>query len=123
MRDEPTSAVKPLVLKTGEAKCQPLLTGRPQTHGMRCGAVALEPGGECGEHTTKGHEETLVFLRGAGTVRLGGHEPLAVGAGRVAYIPPHTVHNVVNTGVERLCYIYVVAPVHDGAGASRATEE
>lgn len=120
MTDEPVSPAKPLVLETGEAGYQPLLTGRPQTHGMRCGSVVLGPGAECGEHTTKAHEETLVFLRGAGTVRLGGHEPLAVGAGRVAYIPPHTVHNVVNTGAELLCYIYVVAPIHDGGGDSGA---
>lgn len=119
---EPTAHARPLVLSMGESGYQPLLLGRPQTHGMRCGAVALPPGGECGEHTTKAHEETLVFLRGSGTVRLGGHGPLAVGAGRVAYIPPHTVHNVVNTGAEELCYVYVVAPVCDAGGNSGQAE-
>ncbi len=120
MKEEPTTSARPLVLDMGKAAYQPLLTGRPQTHGMRCGAVALKPGSECGEHSTKAHEETLVFLRGTGSVRLGGHEPLEVGAGRIAYIPPHTAHNVVNTGTGPLCYIYVVAPIQDGGSGSGA---
>ena len=41
---------------------QRLLEGIPQTHGMRSGRVYLEPGKACGQHSTKHHEELLVFL-------------------------------------------------------------
>jgi mannose-6-phosphate isomerase-like protein (cupin superfamily) len=89
---------------------QPLLEGCPETCGMRSGFVTLEPDAEVGRHNTKGYEETLIFLEGAGTLAVEGQEPLAAGAGQIAYIPPRTGHNVVNTGEVALRYIYVVAP-------------
>ena len=91
---------------------QPLLTGQPQTCGMRSGRVFLKPGMECGVHSTKAHEEILVFLGGQGTACVG--DPIAgipVGQGKVLYIPPHTPHNIVNSGTEPFIYIYCVAPV------------
>jgi len=91
---------------------QPLLTGEPQTCGMRAGRVYLKPGETCGEHSTDAHEETLVFLSGKGTSLIGEEKiPHEVGAGKVCYIPPHTLHNIKNTGTEPLVYIYCVAPV------------
>jgi len=50
---------------------QPLLSGSPETCGMRSGRQALAPGSECGEHSTKAHEEVLVVLEGQGLARLG----------------------------------------------------
>jgi mannose-6-phosphate isomerase-like protein (cupin superfamily) len=91
---------------------QPLLSGSPQTCGMRSGRVYLKPGEECGQHSTKAHEETLVFLSGSGTALVGEEGVIfAVGKGKVCYIPPQTVHNIKNTGTEPLVYIYCVAPV------------
>lgn len=89
---------------------QRLLEGEPQTCGMRSGRVYLEAGKSCGQHSTKDHEELLVFLAGQGVVHIGGGEDLQVGLGKVAYIPPRTLHDVENTGVEPLAYIYCVAP-------------
>lgn len=89
---------------------QRILEGKPQTHGMRSGRVYLEPGKACGQHSTKNHEELLVFLAGQGELLIGDSDRLAVGAGRVAYIPPETLHDVKNTGSEPLAYIYCVAP-------------
>lgn len=89
---------------------QRILEGKPQTHGMRSGRVHLEPGKACGQHSTKNHEELLVFLTGQGELLIGDTERLAVGAGKVAYIPPETLHDVQNTGSEPLAYIYCVAP-------------
>jgi len=89
---------------------QRILEGQPQTHGMRSGRVYLEPGKACGQHSTKNHEELLVFLTGRGEVCIGDGKRLAVGAGKVAYIPPETLHDVHNTGTEPLAYIYCVAP-------------
>lgn len=89
---------------------QRILEGEPQTHGMRAGRVHLETGKSCGQHSTKDHEELLVFLAGEGTVHIGDDDHLTVGAGKVAYIPPRTLHDVENTGSNALAYIYCVAP-------------
>lgn len=91
---------------------QPLLNGQPTTCGMRAGRVYLTPGEDCGEHSTDAHEETLVFLSGQGQSLVGeAKKPLAVGAGKVLYIPPYTLHNIFNSGTEPLIYIYCVAPI------------
>lgn len=89
---------------------QRLLEGEPQTCGMRSGRVYLEAGKSCGQHSTKDHEELLIFLAGQGVVHIGGGEDLRVGLGKVAYIPPRTLHDVENTGDKPLAYIYCVAP-------------
>jgi mannose-6-phosphate isomerase-like protein (cupin superfamily) len=88
---------------------QRLLPGEPQTHGMKSGRVYLEPGKSCGQHSTKENEELLVFLAGRGQVHIGDDRKLPVGAGKVAYIPPRTLHDVENNSSEALIYIYCVA--------------
>ena len=93
-----------------EPEYQKLLDGRPQTCGMRSGRVYLAAGEACGQHSTKQHEELLVFLAGRGEVMIGDNDRLSVGAGKVAYIPPNTLHDVKNTSTEPLAYIYCVAP-------------
>ena len=87
-----------------------LLTGLPQTCGMRSGRVRLAPGKSIGLHNTKGNEELLVFLAGRGSAMIGEDLRLEVGAGRAAYIPPQTAHDIVNTGTEPLVYVFCVAP-------------
>lgn len=99
-------------------KCeyQRLLGGKPQTCGMRSGRVYLQPGEDCGQHSTNSREELLVFLSGRGQLLVDGEGSLEVGEGRVSYIPPHTVHNIKNTGSEPLIYIYCVAGVSGQLG-------
>jgi mannose-6-phosphate isomerase-like protein (cupin superfamily) len=94
----------------GEPEYQRLLEGKPQTLGMRAGRVHLPPGQACGQHSTKHHEELLMFLTGTGELQVGDSDRLAVGVGKVAYIPPETLHDVRNTGSEPLVYVYCVAP-------------
>ncbi len=89
---------------------QRILEGKPQTFGMRSGRVHLEPGQACGQHSTKNQEELLVFLAGEGELQTGPDCRHTVGAGKVAYIPPETLHDVKNTGSEALIYVYCVAP-------------
>ena len=102
----------------------PLLNGPPQTRGMRSGRVYLKPGEECGRHSTKNHEEVLVFLSGRGTALIGeGETSLEVSQGRISYIPPHTLHNIKNTNTEPLVYIYCVAPVNLGDESQPAEED
>ncbi len=95
---------------------QPLLEGKPQTCGMRSGKVYLQAGEECGVHSTKENEETLVFLCGKGTAYIGEKATLfEVGEGKICYIPPQTLHNIKNTGTKPLIYIYCVAPLSGAA--------
>ena len=97
-------------LECASSDC-PLLTGSPQTAGMRSGFVRLKPGESVGAHTTGEHEEALVILKGKGKVEIEGHEAVAVSSRMEVYIPPQARHNVTNTGPEPLEYVYVVAPV------------
>jgi mannose-6-phosphate isomerase-like protein (cupin superfamily) len=93
-------------------KYQLLLSGDPQTNGMRAGRVYLKPGQSCGQHSTNTHEETLVFLSGQGQAFIGEEKKsYQVGKEKVLYIPPHTLHDIENSGKEPLVYIYCVAPI------------
>ena len=87
-----------------------LLTGTPQTAGMRSGFVRLVSGATVGWHTTGTNEETLVILHGEGKALLEGQRDLALAARLIAYFPPATRHNILNTGKAPLEYVYVVAP-------------
>jgi oxalate decarboxylase/phosphoglucose isomerase-like protein (cupin superfamily) len=89
-----------------------LLTGRPQTCGMRSGRVRLAPGKSIGLHHTNANEELLVFLSGNGVAQIGKDTRLQVGEGEVAYIPPQTGHDIVNTGPQPLVYVFCVAPLN-----------
>ena len=102
---------KPLVIDLlDNGEYQSLLRGEPKTCGMRSGRVLLKPGEDCSQHSTGQREELLVFLSGNGQADIEG-ELLDVGAGKVVYIPPQTVHNIKNNSdTEVLSYIYCVAP-------------
>jgi mannose-6-phosphate isomerase-like protein (cupin superfamily) len=89
---------------------QRLLSGEPQTRGMRSGRVHLAPGQACGQHSTKDREELLVFLSGRGELTIAETDSHRVGQGQVAYIPAETIHDVKNTGAGPLVYVYCVAP-------------
>ena len=104
---------KVLVMDLSEkAEYQQLLEGKPQTRGMRSGRVYLQPGQSIGQHSTEAHEELLVFLCGKGTALIGPEQTaFEIGQGKVCYIPPHTIHDMKNTGTEPLIYIYCVVPV------------
>ncbi len=88
----------------------PVLRGPPATVGLRSGYVVLTPGTSVGRHSTEEYEELIVVLGGVGELRLTGQSPLALREGTVAYSPPHTEHDVFNTGKVPLRYLYVVAP-------------
>jgi mannose-6-phosphate isomerase-like protein (cupin superfamily) len=107
-----SSSEKVLVIELNDkAEYQRILEGQPQTFGMRSGRVYINPGQSCGRHSTKNHEELLVFLSGRGLLLIGEQDSHKVGKGKACYIPPYTDHDVKNTGTEALIYIYCVAPV------------
>lgn len=88
---------------------QMLLTGPPQTAGMRSGRVVLKTGQAMHRHSTKLNEEILVFLQGKARVVLGS-EPVMMEAGQILYVPPQTEHEVHNDSPDELRYIFTVAP-------------
>jgi mannose-6-phosphate isomerase-like protein (cupin superfamily) len=90
---------------------QKLLSGLPQTSGMRSGRVYLAPDQSCGQHSTKDREEMLVFLSGRGKLLIGEKDSFDIAQGNLSYIPPNTIHDVKNTGSGPLVYVYCVAPV------------
>ncbi|MGH2272819.1 cupin domain-containing protein [Anaerohalosphaeraceae bacterium U12dextr] len=104
-------ARKPFYVDLNDSQEYQRLMQAPQTLGMKAGRVFLGPGDECGSHSTEAREELLVFLNGRGQAVFGGKDRLLVGKGKVLYIPPHTQHNIVNTGSDPLVYVYCVAPV------------
>lgn len=89
---------------------QRLLSGEPQTRGMRSGKVYLAPGQACGQHSTKDREELLVFLAGQGELIIDDKSSFQIGKGKISYIPKQTNHDVKNTSGEPLVYVYCVAP-------------
>jgi mannose-6-phosphate isomerase-like protein (cupin superfamily) len=86
-----------------------VLGGPPETVTMRSGQVVLAPGKAVGEHGTEGYEEVVIVLAGSGEIRVAGGTTLSLPPGSVAYCPPRTTHDVVNTGAVPLRYLYVVA--------------
>jgi quercetin dioxygenase-like cupin family protein len=96
-------------LTCSQSDC-PVLTGAPQTTGMRSGFVRLKPGETVGWHTTGKNEEALVVLHGKGKALIDEQPGLPFIAPALVYIPPATRHNVENTGSDPLEYEYVVAP-------------
>jgi mannose-6-phosphate isomerase-like protein (cupin superfamily) len=98
---------------TNDGNYQELLSGEPQTCGMRSGRVYLKPGEDCGEHSTDDHEELLIFLEGSGEAIIGKGKTLTVGSGKTLYVPPHTPHYIKNNSDKPLCYIYCVAPANN----------
>lgn len=87
----------------------PILSGPPETAGMRSGYVVLKAGEGMHRHSTETNEELLVFLVGSGEVVVGA-ERVAVSAGQAVYIPPRTEHEVHASAQGELRYVYTVAP-------------
>ena len=100
------------ILPSDEKKYTELLKP-PRTVTMRSGFVRLDPGQDVGLHSTKQNEEMLVILEGQGEVELEGHPSLKISGGQVAYVPPMTTHNVRNTGIAPLKYIFIVSKAID----------
>jgi mannose-6-phosphate isomerase-like protein (cupin superfamily) len=87
----------------------PILAGPPESVTMKSGLVVLAPGKSVGKHTTGHYEELLIVLSGTGEMTFENSSKLPVDPKLALYCPPHTEHNVTNTGTVELRYIYVVA--------------
>ena len=100
---------KLFVLDSASTSYREILGGPPATVTMRSGHVVLAPGASVGQHSTEHNEEVVIVFSGSGELRIAGGKTLALRPGAVAYSPPETVHNVVNTGTTPLRYLYVVS--------------
>jgi len=106
--------LKPFTVKLqNNLERQHLLGRSPKTLGIRSGYVALKPGEEIGEHTTEDKEELLILLEGRAEVLSDKDSPILAEKNTVVYMPPHTKHNVKNTGSEILRYIYIVSNINE----------
>jgi len=87
----------------------PVLSGPPETSTMRAGLVTLAPGKSVGKHSTEKFEEIVIILEGQAEMKITGAQVLPLAKGSAAYCPPHTEHDVLNTGSGPLRYLYIVA--------------
>jgi quercetin dioxygenase-like cupin family protein len=100
---------KTIPIGSGEQEYVRLLGGPPDSLALRSGAVTLQPGKTVGKHNTEMYEELIIVLEGRGAMVLSDGRQLDIGVGAALYCPPHTEHDVKNTGSGPLRYIYVVA--------------
>jgi mannose-6-phosphate isomerase-like protein (cupin superfamily) len=101
---------KPFVLEMPPTEDYVEIVGEGTSISMHSGRVLLLPGKDCGKHSTGDHEELIVVLSGEGELEVEGIGRTKIRSGMVAYNPPHSEHNVINTGKGPLAYIYIVAP-------------
>ena len=76
---------------------------------MRSGAVGLQPGIYVRKHSTQSYKEVLVILEGQRSFLLDNRQALEMKTGAILFCPPHTIHDVQNTGASPLRYIFIVA--------------
>jgi mannose-6-phosphate isomerase-like protein (cupin superfamily) len=105
------SKAKPLIVELNRESVdyQKVLAGPPQTVSMESGLVVLAPAKSVGRHSTKSYEEAVIVIAGTGEMRIAGGQTLRLKPNVVAYCPPLTEHDVVNTGSVPLRYLYVIA--------------
>ena len=108
-QSQPKPRAKVVALDKSDNGVLPILTGPPETVTMKSGYVVLAPGRSVGKHSTEHHEELLVVLEGQGEMIFRDGSKLELKARSALYCPPETEHDVWNTGVETLRYVYVVA--------------
>jgi len=87
------------------------LLGAPDSRALHAGLVTLQPGEDCGWHSTENYEEMIIVLEGAGHLESEGIGRRALHKGQYGYNGPHTRHCVFNTSDQPMRYIYIVARV------------
>jgi quercetin dioxygenase-like cupin family protein len=89
------------------AQYQCLFDGEKDTVVFHSGVVTLAPKQTVGSHNTESYEEMIIVLQGRGRLELADRRRFDIAYGKIAFCPPFTEHNVVNTGDKDLKYIYV----------------
>jgi mannose-6-phosphate isomerase-like protein (cupin superfamily) len=71
------------------------------------GVVTLAPDSSAKLHNSEIYEEMIITLEGEGQLRVPKKGTFPVKFGKIAFVPPYTDHQMVNTGAKNLKYIYV----------------
>ncbi len=100
---------KLIKLNLDSSNYQSIFKGSPETVSMHSGLVTLKPGETVGDHNTDDYEEMLVVFSGEGQMMFAKGKAFNLKYGEVAYCPPHTEHDVKNTGSTLLKYLYIAA--------------
>jgi oxalate decarboxylase/phosphoglucose isomerase-like protein (cupin superfamily) len=100
---------KLITLNLDSTSYQEIFEGPPATVGMYSGLVTIKPGETVGHHNTENYEEMLVIYSGEGEMIFTDRKIFKLKYGIVAYCPPHTEHDVKNTGPVPLKYIYIAS--------------
>jgi len=100
-----------LIILDSAEKYQRLFSRDLGTSGMKSGHVRLQPGENIGEHSTGEREEVLVILKGKGEAVIGKGEIFNIEKDTILYIPSQTGHDIKNTGLEILEYVFIISNV------------
>jgi len=98
-----------IVLNPSAAESTDVFKGPPETVTMRSGMMVLAPSKSVGKHSTRTFEEAVIVLAGTGEMRISGGEIFKLKPYCIAYCPPATEHDVINTGSDTLRYVWLVA--------------
>lgn len=90
-----------------------LLMKDKESKKFSCGLVVLEGRKDVGEHSTENKEEVLVFIEGKAKVLIEKKKEHIIKAPSFVYIPPETLHNVINNSSEKLKYIYITTKLNE----------
>ena len=78
---------KPFVRPLPDTQEYVRLLAKPESVGLHSGLVTLQPGEDCGWHSTEDYEEMIVCLAGSGEVETEGNGRRTLAAGQYAYNP------------------------------------
>lgn len=98
---------KLVTLNLDSSNYQQIFAGPPSTAGIHSGLVTLIPDKTVGHHNTDDYEEIIVVFSGEGEMIFGNGKSFSLKYGVIAYCPPHTEHDIKNTGAAPLKYLYI----------------
>lgn len=106
-----TSKISPqpklITLQLDSSTYQHIFSGAPETISIHSGLVTLKMGDSVGHHNTETYEEMIIIFSGEGEMIFTDGKKFNLKYGEIAYCPPHTEHDVKNTGTALLKYLYI----------------
>ena len=96
-------------LQLDSAAYQSVFNGFPETVSIHSGLVTLKPGETVGHHNTEGYEEMIIIFSGEGQMIFTDGKIFNLKYGDIAYCPPHTEHDLKNSGTSLLKYLYIAS--------------
>jgi len=101
------SVAKVLSFNPDSSNYQSIFDGEKDTVVFYSGVVTLFPNQSVETHNTGIYEEMIVILEGEGKLLISDKNSYDLKYGKIAFCPPFTEHNVINTGTKKMKYIYI----------------